>query len=135
MSRAKGVSPEKYKEQRRQFREANREKLRAIAREDYRRNRSRKIAQACAYQRRRRYGITDEEYARMVTACGGRCAVCRERPVGRFAALCVDHDHKTGAVRGMLCHGCNTALGMLKEDPLRIRALAAYAEQFDWLKT
>lgn len=78
----------------------------------------------------RKYGLTVEQYDQLYAHQGGRCAACR-----RVDDLCVDHNHETGEVRALLCHGCNTALGMLKDDPLRIRALAAYAEQFDWLNT
>jgi recombination endonuclease VII len=41
----------------------------------------------------------------------------------------LDHDHATGVVRGLLCRGCNCALGFMKEDPSRIRALADYIEK------
>lgn len=70
------------------------------------------------------YGLTPEQYDQMYVRQGGRCAVCRDA-----SKLCVDHDHDTGEVRALLCNHCNTALGHLREDPLRIRALAAYAEQ------
>jgi hypothetical protein len=41
----------------------------------------------------------------------------------------VDHDHKTGKVRGILCHKCNIALGLIGDDPARARALANYLER------
>lgn len=72
----------------------------------------------------RAYGLTPEAYERLVLIQSGRCAVCDDVPVGN---LHVDHCHVTGAVRGLLCGGCNRALGILKEDPERITALAEYA--------
>lgn len=59
----------------------------------------------------------------MFAAANYRCPVCdNERP------LVVDHNHRTGEVRGPLCSNCNTALGLLGEDPRTIRSLLAYAE-------
>jgi Pyruvate/2-oxoacid:ferredoxin oxidoreductase delta subunit len=60
------------------------------------------------YQLQRRYGITIEDRDRMLADQGGVCAVCADRP-----AVVVDHDHATGAVRGLLCKGCNVAIGVL----------------------
>jgi len=55
------------------------------------------------------------------------CAVCGGvNSSGR--RLAVDHDHETGRVRALLCHGCNVALGLVAEDPQRVYALASYAE-------
>lgn len=51
------------------------------------------------------YGITGDDYATLFAAQGGRCAICRARPKSK--RLAVDHDHKTGAVRGLLCSRCN----------------------------
>lgn len=51
------------------------------------------------------YGISGEEYARLLALQGGRCAICRNVP--RTIRLAVDHNHKTGAVRGLLCKRCN----------------------------
>lgn len=51
------------------------------------------------------YGLSPEQYAALLTLQGGRCAICRQRP--RSKRLAVDHDHKTGAVRGLLCGRCN----------------------------
>jgi hypothetical protein len=59
-------------------------------------------------KRARQLGVTDDEYARMLAAQGGGCAICGATPKTR--RLHVDHDHKTGTVRGLLCHRCNRAL-------------------------
>lgn len=53
-------------------------------------------------------GVTDEEYARMLTAQGGGCAICGAKPKTR--RLHVDHDHATGEVRALTCHRCNRNL-------------------------
>lgn len=84
----------------------------------------------------RRVGVTPQQYDRMFVEQGGVCFVCkkpetRKRPWsknGEINPLAVDHDHKTGEPRALLCGHCNTSLGELGEDPVRIRALADYAE-------
>jgi hypothetical protein len=53
-------------------------------------------------------GFTAEDYDRLLAAQGGGCAICKAPPKTR--RLHVDHDHKTGAVRGLLCHRCNRGL-------------------------
>lgn len=55
-------------------------------------------------------GITPEEYADLLTKQEGRCALCRTPEPGR-KSWCIDHDHKTNKVRGLLCWKCNLALG------------------------
>lgn len=60
----------------------------------------------------------------MYAAQDGRCALCRESEANR--RLAVDHDHKTGRVRALLCSRCNTALGNLRDDPALMIRAAAY---------
>jgi hypothetical protein len=71
-----------------------------------------------------RYGITAAEYERMLAEQGGVCAACRLVPPKH-----VDHDHKTGRVRGVLCSGCNQALGNIQDDVRRLRGLIDYLER------
>lgn len=62
----------------------------------------------------RRYGLTLDAYHKRLLAQHNCCAICG-RPASRYR-LCVDHNHQTGTVRGLLCTGCNTRLSIL-EDP------------------
>lgn len=84
-----------------------------------------------AERRRRRladYGLTPEQFDAIVEAQGGRCRICGDPPTGRWKRLHVDHDHKTGAIRGLLCVGCNRAIGYLSDSPERARRVADYLE-------
>lgn len=61
------------------------------------------------------YGITPEQYWAIYDHQGGKCAIC-QRATGRTKMLSVDHDHKTGEVRGLLCNYCNRhVLGHLRD--------------------
>jgi hypothetical protein len=73
------------------------------------------------------YGITEVQYRDMSRAQGGVCAVCGETNTSGMA-LAVDHSHRTGEVRGLLCNRCNAALGFLKNDPERCLRAALYLE-------
>lgn len=74
---------------------------------------------------RRRYGITIEEYDALLEAQGGVCAACGGVDQnGR--RLAVDHDHATGAVRGLLCDFCNRAVGLVRDDAALAEQLASY---------
>ena len=69
----------------------------------------------------RRFGLNLDDYNTMLTSQGGVCKICRSYP---NPVLCVDHSHSTGEVRGLLCHKCNTALGLLADSPvLLLRAI------------
>jgi hypothetical protein len=72
----------------------------------------------------RSYGITVEDYDEMLESQGGGCYICGIGPVGR--ALDIDHDHRTGKVRGLLCSNHNRALGLLGDDPDLLLAAHTY---------
>ena len=61
----------------------------------------------------RTFGIEIADYERMLAAQGGGCAICGKRP-GKIS-LHVDHDHESGAIRGLLCVGCNNTLGQFRD--------------------
>lgn len=72
---------------------------------------------------RTKYGLSEDGLDRMVSEQDGKCAICHA-PFG--PKVCVDHDHKTGIVRGLLCSPCNIGLGLFKDDPERLREAARY---------
>jgi hypothetical protein len=66
----------------------------------------------------RSYGITIKDYNELFLKQDGKCAVCGSETVGRKTDknFIIDHDHKTGKVRGLLCHKCNAILGMAQDN-------------------
>ena len=72
------------------------------------------------------YGLTPEGFDALVESQNGVCAICEGPPRGPGKCLHVDHDHETGKIRGLLCAPCNTAIGLLAENPERVRAMLAY---------
>jgi hypothetical protein len=79
----------------------------------------------------REYGWTVERYYETLAAQGGGCAICGSRNPGRGnARFSIDHNHVSGLTRALLCHSCNVALGLLKEDKSRIQKMIDYLT--DW---
>lgn len=72
------------------------------------------------------YGISLEDYNRLLAEQNNCCKICKTHQ-GEFKnKLHVDHNHKNGLVRGLLCHNCNLAIGRLKDDPKIIAAALEY---------
>uniref|UniRef100_UPI00403FE523 endonuclease VII domain-containing protein n=1 Tax=Streptomyces sp. SS7 TaxID=3108485 RepID=UPI00403FE523 len=78
---------------------------------------------------KRAYGITAREYEAMLERQGGRCAICAIPSESSKRRLAVDHCHRTGRVRGLLCGLCNTAIGKLKDDPVLLLKAVSYLER------
>jgi hypothetical protein len=76
------------------------------------------------------YGISIEDYNRMLVAQGGKCAICESESTGAKGKMffAVDHDHITGKIRGLLCVYCNQGIGNLKDDSDLLRRAASYLE-------
>jgi len=66
--------------------------------------------------RKHRYGIEQEDFERMVIERDGKCDMCHKVPTGKRKTLCIDHDHSTGKIRGLLCSACNNGLGFLGDN-------------------
>lgn len=81
------------------------------------------------YRLKSRYSISEAEYHQLVAAQGGRCAICgvSENLDGRL--WCVDHDHNTGAIRGLLCTRCNAGIGALGDTAEGVRRALNYLER------
>ncbi len=68
--------------------------------------------------RLRRYGMSREEYLELAASQHNKCAICfRSQENLKRRHLCVDHDHKTGKIRGLLCDNCNKGIGCLQDNP------------------
>lgn len=85
-----------------------------------------------------RYGITLEDYEELCASQGGVCAICSRPPAGQrkdgsLKRLHVDHDHRTGRVRGLLCFDCNTALGKFGDGVEMLKRAIAYLDEPDWV--
>ncbi len=77
-------------------------------------------------ERERKYGISAAAQEALL-AKQKICEICGS-PGSKYG-LCLDHDHSTGALRGVLCTQCNTAIGMMKDSPVRLRKAAAYLDK------
>ncbi len=78
-----------------------------------------------------KYGITPDQFKQMFETQQGKCAICNEEPKTK-RGLHVDHNHETGKVRGLLCHGCNVALGSFKEDIGLLNKAIEYLRSRKW---
>jgi hypothetical protein len=85
------------------------------------------------YALKRYYGMTGEEYGEKLAAQKGLCAICNKPETamtnGVPKVMHVDHDHKTGAIRDLLCGSCNGMLGLAKDSSETLRAAADYIDR------
>jgi hypothetical protein len=79
------------------------------------------------------YDLTPEAHDAMLEGSYGQCGICEQRPEPRVRkdgvvvnSLCIDHCHKTGLVRGLLCHKCNSAIGYMNDDVALLQAAVEY---------
>ena len=83
----------------------------------------------------RRYGITLEEYKRIIQDQGNKCAICadaiynKDDSNGRQSTAYVDHCHSSDKIRGLLCHKCNIGLGMFKDTPEILEKAIEYVKR------
>lgn len=85
----------------------------------------------------REYGLSLQGYDTLLEFQGGGCGICRSevsdlhRKDGqRYRSMCVDHDHKSGQRRGLLCNRCNRAIGLLGDDINLLRSAIGYLEHY-----
>ncbi len=77
-------------------------------------------------KRRLQYGVTHEQFVEM---CRLGCGICGAKKSGKWGTLNVDHNHKTGQVRGVLCMACNLAVGNMKDSAALAVKMAAYLKR------
>ena len=78
-----------------------------------------------SWRYKRKYGISLQEFDQMFADQGGKCAICTKE-FGSESDAMVDHHHGSGRVRGLLCRGCNLAIGYLRDDPVLMWNAAEY---------
>lgn len=83
------------------------------------------------YNLSRNYGLSVAEFERMRSTQQGRCAICRSLPDYPHGVLVVDHCHLRDRVRQLLCNNCNTAIGLLRDNPITAAQLVAYLLRHD----
>jgi hypothetical protein len=78
-----------------------------------------------------KYGLTHEDYLRLLKEQDGKCAICRtDNPRQRSEHFHIDHNHETGEIRGLLCSPCNQGLGYFQENvEVMAKAIAYLAGQ------
>lgn len=76
----------------------------------------------------KQFGITVEDYNEMFEKQEGKCAICGKHQTELKKALAIDHSHKTGKVRGLLCGNCNIGIGNLQDDPYVITRALEYLQ-------
>lgn len=130
---------EEFNEKMRLKKEANPEWWKEVKRQEYERLVEKEGLDAINERKKaERFKLTIEEFRKMFIEQDNKCAICKQPETriftgrGRFkgqmkiAKLCIDHDHKTGKVRALLCHDCNTALGKFDDDPDLIQSAINY---------
>lgn len=81
------------------------------------------------------FGVDANRYQEMLREQGGVCAICSQPErapdgsSGKIKDMAIDHDHDTGAVRGLLCSTCNRAIGLFRDDKALLNAAIAYLDK------
>ena len=83
---------------------------------------------------KRKYDLTQEEYDKMLEQQNNKCVICGDyetnKRKGEIQSLSVDHCHKTGKIRGLLCNNCNLTLGYSKEDIYRLNKCIEFIKKW-----
>lgn len=131
------VLKEKSKNYHHQNREENIQKMRERRRKDpekqkqiYRKEYEKDKSRIVYYNRKRRLGVTKEQYLQMLKDQNQRCAICEITVEENGKQLCVDHDHSNGRIRMLLCNRCNLVLGNAQDNIHTLEAAIEYLKKF-----
>jgi hypothetical protein len=123
-------NPEKRKETMRKYKEKYPERVKE-SQKKYRLNNPKKGKLIDEKRKLEQYGLTIEKYNEILTSQFGVCAICNKaetarHQIGTLRKLAVDHSHKTGKVRGLLCSRCNTGIGYFNDDIILFMSAIKY---------
>jgi hypothetical protein len=123
---------EQRRQREREWKQVNAEKMLEYKQNSYLKRKRADPEKERAYRQdtylKRKYGMTRQDYQRRFALQGGLCAICG-KPGTRTTGpgpLQVDHDHRTGSVRGLLCHLCNWAIAFLGDTPEGLQRALEY---------
>jgi hypothetical protein len=135
---------EKYSESKKIRRLEDPEKFKKQSRASYRRNRKNALAYQKTHREQnidkirvrvleRKFNTTEKIIQDFMDAQRGCCGICKDSLVypNSYKSYAVDHDHRTGEVRGLLCSNCNRAIGLLMDDTKIVRSAAEYLERYN----
>lgn len=90
------------------------------------------------YQLKHNFNLASKDYLRMTALQNNKCAICgneeKFNKKGKVPQLVVDHNHKTGIIRGLLCKRCNLVLGNVNEDISLLQKMIKYLKSFEEIK-
>lgn len=126
--RAYWRDPRKAIETQRAWQAKNRDMVRAMGKR-WREANPEKVARLAHRRRLKKYGLTEGRYDLLIDKQGNACAICRAAFIlGVLKDVHIDHCHRTGVVRGLLCSRCNLGIGLFKDDHERLSAAAEYVK-------
>ncbi len=117
-------NPERKLEISRRYAEKNKELIAAKTRAWYLKNKQIALVRAREFTLKTKYGMTPETFQKMLKTQKNKCAICAQPLTKKTPPI--DHCHKTGKVRGILCYRCNTGLGQFLDDPKLLLKAATY---------
>ena len=121
--------PQKAREYHKLYKRAHKNVYREYARKRMKKWREDHPKQEKKYARKahlkRRYGISEDLFQFLVDQQGNKCAICG-KPEPTRPVLSVDHNHRTGKVRGLLCSKCNLGLGYFQDNPTTLDKASEY---------
>ena len=124
--------PDRAREVKKRYNRNHAEKVRVARNRYYQKNTHRWIESRRRTKLKARYGLTVEHWEAMNSKQGGLCAICRSlSSMGQ--RLVVDHSHRTGEVRGLLCRRCNVSLGTCEVVEGWFEAAVTYLRQRNWI--
>lgn len=109
------------REKQRRYYLKNKDKINARQRANQKKN----TEYAFLWSLKNEYGITKERFDELVIEQCGKCATCNKQ----LTKFHIDHDHKTGKVRGLLCGPCNQAIGLVKESSQTLANIINYLKE------
>lgn len=121
-----GKNPEKYRQQSREYYAAHKEQHKKSMQRCVANNKEAYVRRRREYKFKIRYGLTIRQYEELESLQQGKCAICRRKVTHQ---LHVDHNHKTGKVRGLLCWNCNGALGQVHDSIIILDSMIDYIKK------